>query len=73
MTHTSGMPGGSAEALRGPRGNWDHTLAEVVAIEAQRPLDGDPGFGWRYSNAGIATLGRIIEVISRQPFKTYMR
>jgi CubicO group peptidase (beta-lactamase class C family) len=73
MTHTSGLPGGSAEALRGPRGNWDHTLAEVVAIEAQRPLDGDPGFRWRYSNAGIATLGRIIEVISRQPFETYMR
>src|SRR5260370_6107166 len=27
MTHTSGMFGGSPEAVRGPRGNWDHTLA----------------------------------------------
>jgi hypothetical protein len=37
------MPGGSPEALRGPRGNWDHTLAEVVSIEAQMQLAGDPG------------------------------
>ncbi len=73
MTHTSGMPGGSPEALAGPRGNWDHTLAEVVAIEAQMQLAGDPGLKWRYSNAGIATLGRIIEVVSGQPFQKFMQ
>jgi CubicO group peptidase (beta-lactamase class C family) len=73
MTHTSGMPGGSPEALRGPRGNWDHTLGEVVAIESQMQLAGEPGLKWRYSNAGIATLGRIIEVVSGQPFERFMR
>jgi len=73
MTHTSGMPGGSPEALKGPRGNWDHTLAEVVAIESQMKLESNPGLTWRYSNAGIATLGRIIEVISGQPFEKFMQ
>jgi CubicO group peptidase (beta-lactamase class C family) len=72
MTHTSGMPGGSPDALKGPRGNWDHTLAEVVAIESQMKLLSEPGVQWRYSNAGIATLGRIIEVVSGQPFEKFI-
>jgi len=72
MTHTSGMPGGSPDALKGPRGNWDHTLAEEVAIESQMKLLSDPGLQWRYSNAGIATLGRIIEVVSGQPFERFI-
>jgi CubicO group peptidase (beta-lactamase class C family) len=72
MTHTSGMPGGSPAALKGPRGNWDHTLAEVVALESQMKLEGEPGLKWRYSNAGIATLGRIIEVVSGQPFEKFI-
>ena len=72
MTHTSGMPGGSPDALKGPRGNWDHTLAEVVAIESQMKLESEPGLKWRYSNAGIATLGRIIEVVSGQPFEKFI-
>src|SRR5258708_39475206 len=41
MTHASGMPGGSPETPRGPRGNWDHSLAQVVGIEAQMQLAGD--------------------------------
>src|ERR1700730_7472387 len=72
MTHTSGMPGGSPDELKGPRGNWDHTLAEVVAIESQMKLLSEPGAQWRYSNAGIATLGRIIEVVSGQPFEKFI-
>ena len=68
MTRASGMPG-SPETPRGPRGNWDHSLAEVVGIEAQMQLAGDPGLKWRYSNSEIATLGRIIEVVSGQPFQ----
>src|SRR5947209_1226679 len=73
MTHTSGMRGGSPDELRGPRGNWDHTLAEVVAIESQMKLLSEPGLQWRYSNAGIATLGRIIEVVSGQPFEKFIQ
>lgn len=73
MTHTSGMPGGSPATLKGPRGNWDHTLAEVVALESQMKLEGEPGLKWRYSNAGIATLGRIIEVVSGQPFEKFIQ
>jgi CubicO group peptidase (beta-lactamase class C family) len=72
MTHTSGMPGSSPDSLKGPRGNWDHTLAEVVSLDSQMKLEGEPGLKWRYSNAGIATLGRIIEVVSRQPFETFI-
>ena len=38
-------------------------------MESQMKLLSEPGLQWRYSNAGIATLGRIIEVVSGQPFE----
>ena len=68
MTHTSGLPSGSTEGFDRHR----HTLAEVVADAARQPLDFEPGSKWSYSNNGIATLGRIIEVLSRQKYEDFM-
>jgi CubicO group peptidase (beta-lactamase class C family) len=63
---------GEWRKVKGPRGNWDHTLAEVVAMESQMKLLSEPALQWRYSNAAIATLERIIEVVSRQPFEKFI-
>jgi CubicO group peptidase (beta-lactamase class C family) len=64
MTHTSGLAGplppGAADLLR----KFDRTLAEAVSLYSQQPLQFEPGARWQYSNMGIATLGRIIEVVS---------
>jgi CubicO group peptidase (beta-lactamase class C family) len=48
------------------------TLADVVTLASQKPLDFDPGTKWQYSNLGIATLGRIIEVVSDQPYEKFI-
>jgi CubicO group peptidase (beta-lactamase class C family) len=48
------------------------TLAEVVTLASQKPLDFDPGTKWQYSNLGIATLGRIIEVVADQPYEKFI-
>jgi len=40
----------------------DMTLAEAVKIYATTPLQFEPGTKWQYSNMGIDTLGRIVEV-----------
>ncbi|MEP6534077.1 MAG: serine hydrolase domain-containing protein [Bryobacteraceae bacterium] len=68
MTHTSGLPGGT------PKGyvKADHTLAEVVSLGSQQPLEFEPGTKWSYSNMGIATLGRIIEVVSGKPYEEFI-
>jgi CubicO group peptidase (beta-lactamase class C family) len=72
MTHTSGMYGMPPETLEDALGRARKTVAEVVALASQQPIDFDPGSKWQYSNLGIATLGRIIEVVSDQPYEKFM-
>ncbi|SRR5581483_633489 len=72
LTHTSGMYAKMPPALD-PLENWmSKTLAEVVLIGSQQPLDFDPGTKWQYSNIGIATAGRIIEVLADQPYEKFL-
>jgi CubicO group peptidase (beta-lactamase class C family) len=70
MTHSSGMgnPPDGIEIFT----KMDRTLAEAVAIYSQQSLDFEPGTRWQYSNTGIATLGRIIEVVSDQPYEHFL-
>ncbi len=70
LTHTSGVT--TPEAIRGILATFDRTLAEAVALYSQSPLEFEPGTKWSYSNAGIATLGRIIEVVSDQPYERFI-
>jgi len=72
MTHTSGMGGGYTEALIDLFEKRDHTLAEAVDAFPQRKLEFEPGTKWGYSNMGIATLGRIIEVVSGKSYEEFI-
>lgn len=71
MTHTSGMSGPHAP-LSDLYQKMDRTLAEAVKGFAEAPLEFDPGSRWLYSNTGIATLGRIIEVASGMPYERFI-
>jgi CubicO group peptidase (beta-lactamase class C family) len=68
MTHTSGVPAGSTKGFD----RHAHTLAEVVTDAAAQPLEFEPGSKWSYSNNGIATLGRILEVLSGKSYEQFM-
>ena len=72
MTHTSGMLGNPPPGLQGLYQKMDRSLAEAVLVYSQTPLEFEPGSQWLYSNPGIATLGRIVEVASDQPFEKFM-
>ena len=72
LTHTSGLPGGFPPGLAELYQRRDRTLAEAVLVSSQQPLDFEPGSKWAYCNAGIDTLGRIIEVTSGQAFEEFM-
>jgi CubicO group peptidase (beta-lactamase class C family) len=49
------------------------TLEEAVKAVAKRPLLFQPGERWSYSNPGIATLGRIIEVVSGKSYEDFLK
>lgn len=72
LTHTSGMPTMPPPGLQELYRKLDRTLAEAVAVFSQQPLEFEPGTRWLYSNPGIATLGRIIEVVSGMPFEKFI-
>jgi CubicO group peptidase (beta-lactamase class C family) len=72
LTHTSGMIASLPEGIGELYTKLHLTLAEAVTVYSQQPLDFEPGTKWQYSNPGIATLGRVIEVASGQPFEKFL-
>jgi CubicO group peptidase (beta-lactamase class C family) len=73
LTHTSGLPSGYAPGLADLFLKRNHSLAEAIMAQSQRPLEFEPGSKWAYCNAGIDTLGRVIEVVSGQPYETFLK
>lgn len=73
LTHTSGLPGGFPPGLADLYQQRKHTLSEAVLVSSQQPLDFEPGSKWAYCNAGIDTLGRIIEVVSGQSYEDFLK
>ncbi len=66
LTHTSGM--GDVPAPR-----FDSTLSELVMAYSQQPLRFSPGTKWEYSNPGINTLGRLVEVLSGLSYAQFVQ
>src|SRR5262245_12755897 len=73
LTHTSGLPGGYPAGLSDLYTRRNRTLAEGAPVMSQRPLEFEPGSKWQYCNAGIDTLGRIIEVVSGQSYEQFLK
>lgn len=70
LSHTSGMP--FASALEQP--TLDGYPLEVgVRSYGMTPLQFQPGTAYSYSNAGINTAGRLIEVLSGQPYEEFLQ
>ena len=72
MTHASGIAAERPSELETITRTFDRTLAKDVGLVARQPLDFVPGTKWSYSSSGGAVLGRVIEVVSGQPFETFM-
>jgi len=72
LTHTGGIapyPPGVDDVY----GNRNRTLAETTLAAALRPLQFEPGTQWAYSNSGIDTLGRVIEVVSGESYEAFLK
>ena len=64
LTHTSGLPDAPLPDSPERDAKAATTLAEAAENYGLRRLSFEPGSRWAYSNAGINTLGRVIEVAS---------
>jgi CubicO group peptidase (beta-lactamase class C family) len=72
LSHTSGLMGGFPAEFKDAGKKYDRTLKDLVAAIGKAPLESQPGEVWRYSGAGMATLGRIIEVVWGQSYAEYV-
>ncbi len=68
LTHTSGLPFSSA--LEGPLDRFP--LCARVRSYAMTPLDFEPDSKYQYSNAGVNTAARIIEVVAAMPYEQFL-
>ena len=69
LRHTSGMP--FVSALESPTIDR-FQLRDAVKSYAMTPLQYEPGTRYVYSNAGINTTGRVIEVVSGTPYEVFL-
>ena len=69
LSHTSGLPFRSAIEVP----TLDRLpLADRVRSYAMTPLQFEPDSRYQYSNAGINTAGRIIEVVSKMKYEQFL-
>ena len=69
LSHVSGLPFKSAEEQPTLDGL---PLAVAVRTYAKAPLVTQPGAKYQYSNAGINTAARVLEVVSGQSYEDFM-
>ncbi len=68
MSHTSGLPSDPGGELKDNPRSLRVPLEEAVRFYGHSHLEFEPGTRWHYSNEGIATLGRIVEVLSGEDY-----
>jgi CubicO group peptidase (beta-lactamase class C family) len=71
LTHSSGLT--SASPTPAGQAVDAISLAAMTDFYARQPLVTEPGATWAYSNAGMNTLGRIIEVVSGQAYGDFVQ
>ena len=78
LRHTSGLTYGSFsntpvdQLYRQRNAGGQATLADMVATLGEMPLMYQPGTRWHYS-LSTDVLGRLVEVVSGQPFDVFLR
>ncbi|MEJ8569264.1 serine hydrolase domain-containing protein [Elongatibacter sediminis] len=75
LSHTSGMTGPVSEIPGYPADNFHRAITSRELIESYAPyeLKFQPGTQFQYSNEGVATLARIIEIVSGQTWEEFLQ
>ncbi len=73
LTHTSGLPDAPLPDSPERDAPPATTLEGLAERYGHRRLGFEAGSRWSYSNAGINTLGRLVEVASGRPFEDFLQ
>lgn len=68
MTHTSGLGEIDVDAVREAK-----SLSDLIPLFLAAPMQFEPGTKWNYSQAGINTGARIVEVVSGMSFDAFLQ
>ncbi len=68
LTHTSGIGDISDAAVLKA-----HTLAELIPLFLAKPMQFEPGAKWKFSQAGVNTAARVVEVVSGMSFDVFVQ
>ena len=72
LTHTSGIHSYTSMPSWQPLWRKDLSVAELIDVFKDEPLDFNPGESWAYSNSGYILLGAIIEKASGQSYQNFI-
>ena len=74
LTHTAGAGDIALFGIEDAKNRQQvRTVAAMVALHARRAPAFAPGSNQEYGNFGHVVLGRMVEVLSGQPFETYLQ
>jgi CubicO group peptidase (beta-lactamase class C family) len=73
LTHTAGFAGDWFLVRPPALGQGDDALARMIDALAGVPQLFPPGEGWSYNNAGFGVAGRVVEVLTGQPYQAALR
>jgi CubicO group peptidase (beta-lactamase class C family) len=72
LTHTSGVPEYLTPHFMRAAGQ-PRTIAALLAVVRESPLEFEPGSRFAYSNSGYVLLGQVIGRVSGQPYERFLR
>jgi len=73
LAQTSRIKSYTELAEWGPLRRKDMSLAELIGLFQDKPMDFAPGERWKYNNSGYVLPGAIIEKVSESETKFFLR
>lgn len=73
LTHTSGLGDYFTEKFMETSKDRFRTIQDFFPLFVDKPLTGEPGQKFRYSNAGFMVLGAVVEKVSGENYFDYVR
>lgn len=68
LNHTSGLSDTKTPATQAAK-----TLEDLVKAYLAAPMQFEPGTLWRYTSSAFNIAGRIVEIVSGQPFEAFLQ
>jgi len=73
LSHTSGYQDYWPEDYVMTTMMHPETADQIIDTWGKKPLDFEPGTQWQYSNTNFVIAGRIVEVVSGEPYWNFLR